>query len=58
MKPILSLDGESKHEKLENEDKETSNRIPDFEELVSYLGHFGPYQKWLYFFLWIPAGIV
>ena len=56
MKPILSLDGESKFEKLETDETETSIKIPDFEQLVTYLGHFGDYQKWLYFFLWIPAG--
>ena len=56
MKPILSLDGESKFEKLETDETETSIKIPDFEQLVTYLGHFGAYQKWLYFFLWIPAG--
>lgn len=31
-------------------------KVPDFEKLVSHLGQFGPYQKWLYFLLWIPAG--
>ena len=31
---------------------------PDFDRLVSYLGQFGTYQKWLFFLLWIPAGIM
>ena len=31
---------------------------PDFDRLVSYLGQFGTYQKWLFFWLWIPAGIM
>ena len=28
---------------------------PDFDQLVSYLGQFGKYQKWLFFLLWVPA---
>ena len=58
MKPILSsAEGESKLGEIhETDETETSTKIPDFEQLVSYLGHFGAYQKWLYFFLWIPAG--
>ena len=31
---------------------------PDFDRLVSYLGQFGTYQKWLFLWLWIPAGIM
>lgn len=29
--------------------------VPDFELLVTHLGQFGPFQRWLYFALWIPA---
>ena len=57
MKPILSsLDEDLKREAHETDETDTSTKIPDFEQLVSYLGQFGAYQKWLYFFLWIPAG--
>ena len=31
---------------------------PDFDRLVSYLGQFGTYQKWLFLLLWIPAAIM
>ena len=50
MKPILSsLDEDLKREAHETDETDTSTKIPDFEQLVSYLGQFGAYQKWLYF---------
>ena len=48
---IASLETESYNE----DDEEGAKEGPDFEKLVSYLGQFGPYQRCLYFLLWIPA---
>jgi hypothetical protein len=39
-----------------DQDEQAAGKAGDFEDLLSHLGQFGSFQKWLYFLLWMPAG--
>ncbi len=46
-------------EQVSSEDSESADgpagSTADFDHLIHRLGEFGPYQKWLYAFMWFPA---
>ncbi len=48
------LDAKPEAVALTSKEDEAAVKL-DFEDLIQRLGEFGSYQKWLYFFLWIPA---